>query len=178
MKRIYMIAGKARHGKDTTGNFIKEYYDNKNMKSINLQISYPLKYYASKVLDWDFSEDTKPREFLQKVGSSIRSKMDERFFTNRLIDDIKVLFEFCDIIIISDVRMPIEFEEISANFEDVKKIYINRPNFETMLSGSEQKHITETALDNYNNYDCIISNDGNLDDLKEKVNRLLEGDAI
>lgn len=178
MKRIYMIAGKARHGKDTTGSFIKEYYDAKGMKSINLQISYPLKYYASKVLDWDFSEETKPREFLQRVGSSIRSKMDERFFTNRLVEDIKVLFEFCDVIIISDVRMPIEFEEISSNFDDVKKVYINRPNFETMLSGTEQKHITETALDNYSDYDCIIKNDGSLEDLKNKVNELLEGGVL
>ena len=31
MKRVYMIAGKARHGKDTTACFIKEYLENKKV---------------------------------------------------------------------------------------------------------------------------------------------------
>ena len=31
MKKIYMIAGKARHGKDTLASFIKEYYQQKRL---------------------------------------------------------------------------------------------------------------------------------------------------
>lgn len=29
---IYLISGKARYGKDTTANFIKEYYESKGKK--------------------------------------------------------------------------------------------------------------------------------------------------
>ena len=175
MKKIYMLAGKARNGKDTTGMFIKNYYEEKGIKTAILQISYPLKYYASLVLGWDGNEETKPREFLQKLGTDvIRGQIDEKFLIKRLISDIRVLSYFCDIIVVTDVRMPLEFEEVEASFDNVKKVFVSRPNFESSLSSNEQKHITETALDSYNKYDYKIINDGTLDDLKEKVYGLLE----
>lgn len=177
MEKIYMLAGKARNGKDTTGAYIKEYYENLGKKVSILQLSYPLKYYAGIVLGWDGSEETKPREFLQKLGTDvIRGQIDEKFLIKRLIDDIRVLSYFCDIIVVTDVRLPLEFEEVALAFDCVKKVLIKRPNFESNLTGKEQKHITETALDNYNKYDFIINNDGTLEDLKRKVYEHLKED--
>ncbi len=178
MKKIYMIGGKARHGKDTVANYIRKYYENNNQKSIILQISTPLKFYASKVLNWDGSEESKPREFLQHLGVDIiRKNMGEKFLINRLIDDIKILFEFCDVIIVSDVRMPIEFEEIKCNFNNVKNIFIDRVNYNNNLLKDESKHITETALDSFNNYDYIVKNDGSLEDLEKKIFTILKEEA-
>lgn len=179
MKKIYMIAGKARHGKDTVANFIKEYNETQNIKTIILQISTPLKFYAEKVLGWSGTEEDKPREFLQHIGISvIREKMGQDFLIKRLIDDIKVLFNYCDCIIISDVRMPIEFDTVDKEFSDVKKIFIDRPNFENNLTNDEKKHITEVALNNYNNYDLKILNDGSLLDLKIKIEKILEEEVL
>lgn len=179
MKKIYMIAGKARHGKDTLANYIKEYNERKNIKTIILQISTPLKYYAEKVLNWDYSEDSKPREFLQHIGISvIREKMGQDFLIKRLVDDIKILFNYCDCIIVSDVRMPIEFDTVDKEFNFVKNILIERPNFETNLTKDEQKHITEVALSNYDNYDLKILNDGSLLDLKIKIEKILEEEVL
>lgn len=45
--------------------FIKEYLENKNIKTVILQISSPLKFYAKKILGWDGEEASKPRDFLQ-----------------------------------------------------------------------------------------------------------------
>ncbi len=175
MDKIYMLAGKARHGKDTTGEFIKEYYEKLGKKVVTLQLSSPLKYYANKVLGWDGNEATKPREFLQKVGTDIiRGQIDEKFLIKRLISDIKVLSYFCDIIIVTDVRIPIEFEDTETEFNNVVKILVRRTNFETELTGKEQKHLTETALDTYSDYDFIIENDSTLESLKSKVEKLLE----
>ena len=175
MDKIYMLAGKARHGKDTTGEFIKEYYEKKGKKVVTLQLSSPLKYYANKVLGWDGNEETKPREFLQKVGTDIiRGQIDEKFLIKRLIADIKVLSYFCDIIVVTDVRIPLEFEEIEKEYDNVVKVLVRRTNFETVLTGKEQKHLTETALDTYSNYDYIIENDSTLESLKSKVEKLLE----
>lgn len=177
MDKIFMLAGKARNGKDTTGGFIKEYYEELGKKVSILQLSYPLKYYAGIVLGWDGSEETKPREFLQKLGTDvIRGQIDEKFLIKRLIDDIRVLSYFCDIIVVTDVRMPLEFEEVAKAFDNVKKVLVERPNFESSLSGQEQKHITETALDSYSGYDYKLQNDGTLDDLKRKVYELLKED--
>ena len=57
---------------------------------------------------------------------------------------------------------------------EIVKVLVRRTNFETVLTGKEQKHLTETALDTYSNYDYIIENDSTLESLKSKVEKLLE----
>ena len=42
------------------------------------------------------------------------------------------------------------------------------------LTPDERNHSTETGLDNFNDYDFIVNNSGNLDELKEKVYEVLE----
>ena len=48
-----------------------------------------------------------------------------------------------------------------------------RINFETSLSGKEQKHSTETAMDSYEDYDYEITND-TLEKLKEDVYKIYQ----
>lgn len=174
MKKIYMLGGKARSGKDTVASYIKEYYEDKNLKCIVLQISSSLKYYASKVLNWDGLEESKPREFLQHIGTEvIRKQVSKDFLINRTIDDIKILFNYVDIIVVSDVRLPDEFINIRNSFDNVTNILIRRNTFDNYLLNDENKHITEVALDEFNSYDELIENDGNLDDLKVKIIKIL-----
>ncbi len=169
---IYMLGGKARSGKDTTASFIKAYYERQNKKCIILQISEYLKFYAKKALNWDGSEDSKPRQFLQDVGTMIRSK-DELFFINRIIEDINILFNFCDVIVISDVRFPIEFAKIKEKFDQVKCIHVIRNDFDNGL-GIKASHMTEVALDDFNDYDYTLENNGSLEMLEKKVNLMLK----
>jgi dephospho-CoA kinase len=49
-----------------------------------------------------------------------------------------------------------------------KTIRVNNPR----IKSTENEHISETALDNYEGFDYIITNDGTLEDLKEKIKRL------
>ena len=69
--KIYLIGGKAKHGKDTFSSFLKEVYENKGKKIIVTQYSKYIKYYAREMTGWDLSEETKPRELLQKLGTDI-----------------------------------------------------------------------------------------------------------
>ncbi|MBR3897747.1 MAG: hypothetical protein IKJ43_00515 [Bacilli bacterium] len=171
--KIYIIAGKARHGKDTTAEFIHKLYEDK--KYINLSYGSYIKEYAKKISDWDGSEETKPRELLQRLGTDIiRNKIDEHFFIKRLCDDIKVYSYFFDVATISDARFPDEIDIPREMFEDVITIKVVRNNFETPLSSSEQIHRTETALNDYDNFDYIIENDGTLEELEEKVKKIVE----
>ena len=62
---------------------------------------------------------------------------------------------------------------VNKNFDNVYKIRIERPSFENNLTKDERKHITETALDNYNDYDYIIENSGTLEELNEKVKKIV-----
>ena len=175
--KIFIMAGKSRHGKDTTADIIREYYEKRGLKTINLANSYYLKDYAKRISNWDGSDETKPRELLQQLGTDlIRNNIDEHFFINRVIEDIEVLSYFFDIITISDVRMPYEIDLPKEHFDNVLAIHVNRPNFDNGLTEAQKQHRTETALDDYQNYDILLENDGTIDDLKKKIEHLLEED--
>ena len=168
--KVYVISGKARHGKDTVALDIKEIYENKRLKVINLAYGSYIKEYAKKISNWDGAEETKPRELLQELGTDIiRKKIDNDFFVRRICEDIKVYSYYFDIITISDARFPNEMEWPKKYFDNVINIRVIRDGYDSVLSEKEQKHLTETALDEYNSYDYVIHNDGTLDDLKDKV---------
>lgn len=173
MPKIFVIAGKARSGKDTVASIIKDKITDK--KVINLQYSFYIKEYAKKISSWDGSEETKPRELLQIIGTDIiRNKIDKHFFIKKLIDDIKVYSYFFDVITISDARYKDEIELIKESYSNTVSIGVMRPNFDNGLTSDEKKHPTEIDLDNYDNYDYKIINDGNLLELEQKVEKILE----
>ena len=170
LMKIYVISGKARHGKDTVAMDVKEIYEGKWLKVINLSYGSYIKEYAKKISNWDGTEETKPRELLQELGTDvIRKKIDNDFFVRRICEDIKVYSYYFDIITISDARFPNELEWPKKNFDNVINIRVIRDGYDSVLSEKEQKHLTEVALDEYNNYDYVIHNDGTLEDLRIKV---------
>ena len=105
--------------------------------------------------------------------SNIRNKIDNEFFIKRIIGDIKVYSYYFDVITISDARLPEEIETIYNEFENVYRVRVERPNFENNLNSKERQHKTEIALDGYNNYDYTIINDSTIDDLNEKVIKIV-----
>ena len=172
--RIYVISGKARHGKDTVALDIKEVYEKKGLKVINLAYGSYIKEYAKKISNWNGDEETKPRELLQELGTDvIRMKIDNDFFVRRICEDIEVYSYYFDVITISDARFPNEMEWPKKKFDNVVNIRVIRDGYDSVLSEKEQKHLTEVALDEYNSYDYVIHNGGTLEDLKEKVSEVV-----
>ncbi len=173
--KIYLISGKARNGKSTIGEFIKEEYEKRGKKVCEIGYGSYIKYYAKTYFGWDGKEETKPRSLLQELGTEIiRKKIDPMFHVNRIMEDIKVLSYFYDIAVISDVREPIEIITPKKEFDDVVSINVKRTDFESELSEKEQKHFTEIALDNFDNYDYKVLNNGSLDDLRNKIIEIIE----
>ncbi len=68
--------------------------------------------------------------------------------------------------IISDVRFPNEVEAIKK--ENGILIRVERESINT-----EDQHESETALDNYNDWDYIIQNNGTIEELTFKINEIL-----
>ena len=173
--KIYIVCGKARHGKTTSAELIHDYCENHNLKHIDLSYGSYIKEYAKKISNWDGSEETKPRELLQQLGTNIiREKLDDEFFIKRMIEDIKVYNFFFDVITISDARFPKEIDLIKAFFKNVKSIHIIRPNFDNGLTLEQQNHPSEIALNSYQNYDYEIINDSTLEELNEKIVKIME----
>ena len=171
--QIILIGGKARSGKSTIANFMVEELKKQGKKPCELQIGQYIKYYAMKYFNWDGKEETKPRSLLQELGTEvIRNKIDPDFHIDRLIQDIEVLSYFYDTFIVSDVRMPVEIEKPKTKFDNVVTLKMVRESDE--LNSKEQKHVTETALDSYDEIDYIVDNNKTLEDLRLKAKDILE----
>ena len=98
------------------------------------------------------------------------------FIINRTIEDTKVYERFVDVLIISDARLPIEIDTFKEKLNAVSIKVIN--NFEeSKLSIEEQKHETEVAFDNYDNFDYVIKND-DINLLKSKVEEIIEKEDV
>lgn len=159
--KVYLISGKARHGKDTLGIYLKKYYEKRGIKCCVMHFSSYLKYYAQEYFGWDPLTEVKPRELLQKLGQEIiREKLNKPLFLiDRISEDIEILKHFYQVFLITDVRLPLELEEIEKRFSKSVKININRPNFESEeLDRDERTHFTEIALDNYDRFDYKVTN--------------------
>ena len=173
--KIILISGKARSGKDTTADLIKEILNDK--KVVNLEYSFYMKTYIKHITGWDGSEDTKPRDLLQHLGDTIKKEIDPLFFVKKMIMDLKVYSFYYDVITISDVRFIPEIEEIKKEFSDVISIRIERPNFDNGLTKEEKEHISEVALDNYDKFDYVITNDLDTETLKNKIEEVIKNES-
>ena len=170
--KIYLVCGKARSGKGTVSKILKEELENTN-KVCEIQITRTIKGYAKDYFGWDGNEEDKPRKLLQDLGNSIR-KNNPLFHIDRLCEDIKILSDYFDTFIVSDIRFPLEIEEIKKRFSDVTSIGVKMENYISPLSAEEEKDISEHALDNYIGYDYLIIND-DIDDLYKSVKNIIGG---
>lgn len=173
--KIYIVVGKARSGKNTVCQIIKEYYEKRGEKVIDLQYSTYIKKYAEKILNWDGSDQSKPREFLNEIGIElIKDRMYPHFTVHRMLEDLNVYSYFFDTITISDARFEEEIKMPLENFSNVKIIYVKRKVNPYKLSKESQMHRTNHGLDHYNRYDYILSNDNTISDLRREVLNILE----
>lgn len=171
--KVILIAGKARSGKDTIADIFTEELSTSGNKVCRIQVGQYIKYYAMKYFGWDGSEETKPRDLLNKIGTEIiREKIDPDFHINRLIQDIKVLSYFYDTFIVSDIRFPVEIEKTRNAFSDVVVIKMKRESNE--LNADQKKHISETILDDYDNFDYVVDNNGSLDELNNHAKNIIK----
>lgn len=118
-------------------------------------------------------KETKPRDLLQELGTEvIRNKLNKKeMFIQRQLDDIEIYSYFYDAIIVPDIRLPREIDSVKEKFDNVVTIEVNRINFDSSLTGNQKKHITETAMDNYKDFDYIVTND-TLEKLEEDIYKI------
>lgn len=158
---IILIAGKARSGKNTVSKILESEFIKEKKEVIISPYTKYLKEYIHNITDWNIEdENNKPRDLLQKLSSElIKGKLGlENIFINRQIEDIKIYSYFKDVIIINDVRFPKEIDTIKNVFTNVVSIQVKRSNYISGLTKEQLQDVTETSLDNYNNFDYIIEN--------------------
>ncbi len=172
--KIFVIGGKARCGKSTFGEYLKEELKEYGYKPCVMHITEPLYTYAKIYFSWDGTDKTKPREFLQKMGIEIiKEKLGKKdFLLNRLYEDIEILSNFFDTFIITDARLIDEFKSLKNKYPNVTTIKLIRENYNDDLKDEEKKHITETEIEVFNDFDYIIENKS-LTSLQEEAKRIV-----
>jgi len=141
---------------------------------INLQISFYIKEYAKRIKNWDGREETKPRQFLQYLGTEIiRNTIDEYLFIRRIDEDIRVYSNFFDVITISDIRLKTEIDFFKEKYPK-KTVLIHILRNDKIKKHSQ--HRTETELEAYQDFDYVIDNNGTIAQLEKKLHKIVEGD--
>lgn len=111
-----------------------------------------------------FSGPMTAREFMQFFGTNIMRKMYSPIWINATIN--KIQQEGSTLSIVPDVRFPNEVEAIRAAGGKVVKL---------TRQISEDNHESETALNDYNDYDYVIDNQNmSLDDFVAEVKKVYQ----
>lgn len=102
------------------------------------------------------------RELLQKVGQGLRDAIDPDLWIKALFANTEGWSNY----IIADVRYPNELEAIKER--DGVLIRINRN------GAGAGNHSSETALDDYNDWDLIIDNNSTKEDLFNVLKKIIQ----
>lgn len=130
--------------KECVANLLHTTVDNLNLES-----------YKRSTINW--LDNMSVRELLQKFGTGIRNSVDENFWVKCLLTDYTEKQAW----IITDVRFTSEIQAL----QDRNAILI-RVNNTRINSGN---HVSETELDNCNEFNYYINNEGTLKDLFMEV---------
>lgn len=171
--KILAISGHAQNGKDTVAELIKNSLKADGNRVLVAHYADLLKYMCRTFFDWDGNKDENGRHILQYVGTDIIRKQAPDFWVDFISSVLMYFKENWDYVLIPDTRFPNEISKLISNGFDVVHIRVVRPNFESPLTKEQQKHPSETALDNVNP-DFYIYNEGSVEKLKVKINEWIK----
>ena len=170
---VILLSGKAQSGKDYIANIMKQQFEENGNKVLVTHYADLLKYILKTFFNWDGKKDKKGRDLLQRVGTDVIRKKMPDYWVNFISQMISFFPNEWNYILIPDARFPNEIEVIQKNPDvNVITIRINRGNFTPQLTLEQQRHPSETSLDEYG-FDYYVTNDGTEtinDAVKEFVN--------
>lgn len=180
MRNFICISGKAQHGKDSSAALLKDELTKHGKSVLVIHQADLLKFICKTYFNWNGEKDDFGRTLLQHVGTDIIRKEKPDFWVD-FIEEVTSFFDGTwDWILVPDARFQNELERLKTPTSNVIHIRIQRLNFVSPLSEEQQRHPSETSLDNAE-YDYLLINDGSLEELKQKVieltGTLLEGDS-
>ena len=187
---IIGISGKAESGKDTAANMLKILYGNPNISYEDYNNKNYNKFADIEVIHFaDILKETAMtmcvlseedvctqhgkkrkiewlgitvRELLQKLGTCIRQNIDEDFW----VKSLWAVVDNWNNVIIADVRFPNEVNSIKERGGIV--IRLNRN------TSKVDNHISETAVDNYKEWDLVIDNNSTKEDLFNTLKKIVQ----
>lgn len=173
--KIIAISGHAQNGKDTTAGFIKKHLEEKGEKVLIVHYADLLKFICTKYFEWDGKKDERGRHLLQYVGTDIIRAKEPSFWVDFVIKVLDIFGDVWDWVLIPDTRFPNEVDALKDAGFTVAHLRVHRGGeWTSPLSEEQQKHPSETALDN-EKPDLWVNNNGTLEDLDNKIAKWVGG---
>lgn len=166
--KILAISGHAQNGKDTVAGLLRDSLKADGNRVLVAHYADLLKYMCRTFFDWDDNKDENGRHILQYVGTDVIRKQAPDFWVDFISSVLTYFNENWDWVLIPDSRFPNEINKLVSSGFDVTHIRVVRPNFKSPLTEEQQKHPSETALDNVEP-DFYIYNEGSVEDLETKI---------
>ena len=170
--KVVCISGHARSGKDTVAKILHDQLVKDNTEVLITHYADLLKYICKTFFNWNGKKDEQGRTLLQYVGTEVIREKHPDFWVDFIATILKDFGVRWDVVIIPDTRFPNEISRLREYGFDVVHLRIDRLNFSSPLTEEQLKHPSETALDNVKP-DYLITNDGGLNNLKDKVMNLI-----
>ena len=164
---IIGISGKAQSGKDTVGATLVNKHG-----FIRVASADALKRIAMRTFNWDGAKDARGRKFLQDLATAVRG-YDPDFWINITFQEIERQQKNNNTFPLQERNFVITDVRYTNEADYLKKagailLRIERGGIELF------DHESETQLDNYEGFDYLISNNGTIEGLEERVSVILD----
>ena len=148
MTHFILCSGRARHGKDTSAEIIKDNLEARGYRVLITHYADLLKFICKNFFGWNGEKDEAGRTLLQQVGTNCIREQDPDYWVDFVANLIRMFPDRYDFVIIPDTRFPNEIDRIADAGFPVTHVRIIRTDFESQLTEEQKNHPSETALDN------------------------------
>lgn len=178
---VIPIIGKARNGKDTFAQYLKEKLEEKGKKVLVVRYADYLKFVLEKYYGWNGKKDEEGRTLLQHIGTDVCRKNNPNIWVNVVVELVKGLGDSIEYVLIPDARFENEIdcwykEEFEVVSVRVVRLNEDGSEFDNGLTKEQKEHPSETSLDDYNPYYIVEAR--NLEELQESAEAILEEEKI
>jgi hypothetical protein len=173
MANVICIAGKARAGKDTTANLLKDKLEYMGHRVLILHYADYLKFACKEYFGWNGVKDEAGRTILQAVGTDLARKRFPNIWVAVVDIFMRAFEDSYDYFIVPDCRFPNEIEYLKDKGWNVLRIKVVRLDYDNGLTDEQKSHISETALDNYR-FNYVIKAKSGIENVEKEVDLLLE----
>lgn len=172
MTQFFCISGKARHGKDTVAQMMKEKLESLGKKVLIAHYADLLKYICRTFFGWNGEKDEAGRTLLQKVGTEAVRAHNPDYWVNFITGIVSLFPDEWDYMIVPDCRFPNEVSKIVEDGYNATLFRVVRPDFESDLSEEQRQHASEVAMDGVQPDYWLFNTD--LDSLRRYIGELCD----
>ena len=172
MTRFILCSGRARHGKDTSAEIMKENLESKGYSVLITHYADLLKFICKNFFGWNGEKNEAGRTLLQQVGTDCIREQNPDYWVDFVANLIRMFPDRYDYVIVPDTRFPNEISRIKDAGFPTSHVRVIRPDFESQLTEEQKHHPSETALDDVKP-DFVINNTTMLA-LKEQLQALCD----